>query len=106
MPFDSTPTAEPSFTELARILRHKEEWPEGFEWDYRYGRSCAIGLADRLWGPQRRFRIPAEIYAGVYCPQRWYGWLCPPTAQPKPEWVADAIDRYIARNPIDRVSGI
>ncbi len=39
----------PSLRGLAYLLRHKELWPEGFEFDYYDPFSCAIGLGRRVW---------------------------------------------------------
>lgn len=41
--------SQPTLSGLAWLLRHKEAWPEGFQWDYRFCETCAIGLAARLW---------------------------------------------------------
>jgi hypothetical protein len=40
--------SKPSLATLSFILRNKELWPEGFEWDYTSCLSCAMGLAIRL----------------------------------------------------------
>ena len=45
-----SPVLDPSLKNLSYILRHREWWPDGFEWDYRYCASCAIGLCEKLWG--------------------------------------------------------
>ena len=34
--------------ELSFILRNRELWPKGFEWDYTRCETCAVGLAFRL----------------------------------------------------------
>jgi len=41
--------SKPSVAGLAYILRHKEEWPEDFHWDFNSHRTCALGLMDRKW---------------------------------------------------------
>jgi hypothetical protein len=41
--------SKPSPAALAYILRHKELWPPGFEFDYSDCCYCAMGLADQLW---------------------------------------------------------
>lgn len=38
-----------SLPALAFILRNKELWPKGFEWDYNNCNKCAMGLAKNLW---------------------------------------------------------
>ena len=40
---------EPSLPALAFVLRHKETWPTGFEWNFSNCRHCAMGMAHRLW---------------------------------------------------------
>lgn len=54
MPFDTTPTRPaldvPTLEGLSYMLRHKEMWPEGLEWNFSCRGGCAIGLGDRVWG--------------------------------------------------------
>lgn len=62
MPFDSKSFVEsvPATLEgLAYVLRHRELWPSGFEWDYNECHACAIGMAMKLWsgGGNRRYPI-------------------------------------------------
>lgn len=111
MPFDdstarSTERSSSDLTrllpELARVLRHKEEWPEGFEWDFRHLDGCALGLANRLWprqgswlfinGAERIFLLPAGPWWQPTALMMAFGLI-------RPEHVASAIDRYLARNP-------
>lgn len=40
----------PSLKALSYLLRHRELWPKGFRWNYGNCKTCAIGLADELWG--------------------------------------------------------
>lgn len=42
-------TLEPSLRNLAYVLRHKEMWPKGFEWNYPNFTGCAMGLSEELW---------------------------------------------------------
>ena len=56
MPRDTTQLADappdlttPTLAGLAWLLRHKEAWPEGFEWDFGDCWSCGMGLAALLW---------------------------------------------------------
>jgi len=42
--------SKPSLRTLAYVLRNRELWPAGFEWDYRACGTCALGVANRLWG--------------------------------------------------------
>lgn len=44
--------ATPSLAGLAWLLRHKEAWPEGFEWYYGRCTSCAMGMAVRMYRPE------------------------------------------------------
>ena len=39
---------KPSLSTLAFVLRHRELWPEGFEWDYNDCEQCGMGMAFRL----------------------------------------------------------
>lgn len=40
---------QPSLRALSHILRHKELWPKGFEWNFSKCSTCAMGLANKLW---------------------------------------------------------
>ncbi len=47
--------AHPDPAVLSRVLREGPagpDWPPGFEWDYRSGKTCALGLATKLWPKQ------------------------------------------------------
>ena len=49
--------------ELSHLLRHKEEWPEGFVWNYSRKDSCAAGLADQKFNLQlREWEDGTDIY--------------------------------------------
>jgi hypothetical protein len=59
MPFDGqsdpSPTIalarfreQPTLRDLAVILRHREVWPEGFEWRFSQCEHCALGVAAAL----------------------------------------------------------
>jgi hypothetical protein len=50
---------KPSLRGLNLVLRHRELWPVGFEWDYRSCPNCAMGLAQRLW---KEIEFPVESY--------------------------------------------
>ena len=41
--------ASPSVPALIYALRHREVWPEGFEWDFGRCTNCAMGLTWKLW---------------------------------------------------------
>jgi hypothetical protein len=98
--------AEPTLRDLAYALRHKEMWPEGFSWDYRYSESCAIGLCYKLYD-----RAPSNFdeFNGDYDGNSSYMLFCTPVSFFKypltlrsermhmvtPEMVADRIDDYL-----------
>lgn len=55
MPRDTTALLEappdltkPTLEGLSWLLRHREAWPEGFEWDFYDCRTCAMGLLTRI----------------------------------------------------------
>ena len=39
----------PSMGALSYILRHQENWPTGFQWDFSNCGTCAMGLCCALW---------------------------------------------------------
>lgn len=41
---------KPSRAGLAWILRHREEWPIGFKWDYHDLEGCALAFMRSHWG--------------------------------------------------------
>lgn len=41
--------SKPSLTGLSYLLRHRELWPEGFNFYFMRCEDCAIGLAHRVW---------------------------------------------------------
>ncbi len=104
MPFDGTPPVPglsvPSLENLAYVLRHRETWPRGFEWDYRFGPSCAIGLSAETWpGNGLSYRLPRDIIVGVRPPDRWFEFFRPFRGMEAvtASMVADAIDHLLAR---------
>ena len=61
MPFDALPAEIPfegrtlpdrttALRNLAWLLRNRKHWPAGFQWDYWYEESCAIGLCRKYYG--------------------------------------------------------
>lgn len=40
---------------LIATLRDKTLWPKGFEWNYTRRETCAVGLAERLFGTEDMF---------------------------------------------------
>lgn len=62
----------PDLDSLAIVLRDRSLWPYGFRWDFRQKCSCAIGMAEEIWGPSNPFNqvVPeAQVrkYAEVFC---------------------------------------
>ena len=50
-------TLSPSLRNLAYILRHKEMWPKGFEWDYTHFDNCAMGMCSELWNERSVYSL-------------------------------------------------
>jgi len=60
---------KPSLKGLIYMLRHPEEWPEGFTWYYNSCSQCAMGLAHTLW----RDRVPFPLMANADYVGRIFG---------------------------------
>lgn len=106
-------TREPSVAALSYALRHRETWPTGFEWNYLRVGSCAIGLADRLWGyavqlPGLNARAERRIFINAGGPWGWGLILFMLGRLPTPERVADLLDEHMARvaRPEDEVRDV
>ena len=100
--------SKPSLESLAWLLRHREMWPKGFEWDYMHCPTCAMGMAYALWCDQNILSpCPSEM-------QRVFGMSEISSRQifmdadckrgirlgnVTPEMVADDIDAYLAKRP-------
>jgi hypothetical protein len=66
----------PSLVGLAYLLRHKELWPRGFDWNYNASQTCAVGLSYQFWGngcpilwcdwTRNTFPIPLEKYNNIF----------------------------------------
>ena len=41
--------SEPSLRTLSFVLRNKELWPDGFDWNFAMCTNCAMGLAHQMW---------------------------------------------------------
>jgi|ERR1700691_905373 len=108
MPFDALPdvNTKPNLAHLSHVLRHRELWPAGFEWDYRSCKHCAMGLAGRLYAECCHKRptvsslacsfgierpVASHIFAGL---GGWRGLIFKGLVTP--EQVADAIDARLA----------
>lgn len=92
----------PSLRSLSYVLRHRDMLPKDFEWDYTDCRTCAIGLAGRLWGLTLQPRATdngmmiAEVMGTTYTSVACIFFNLSPAATITPDDVADAIDRYLA----------
>jgi hypothetical protein len=101
-----SPTLTPSLENLSYILRHREWWPDGFRWNFRYRNSCAIGLCQKIYGVHptalheglRDSELtyePSDVYGSIFCaPKFWVLGMGLVT----PELVAKRIDRFLARH--------
>lgn len=104
--------SKPSLGTLSHILRHKELWPEGFEWMFSDCNHCAMGLAMHLWCSKRILGIASSFVKmdQVFCMPHEYVmdiFMGRGTWSPKmlsgnpdlkvitPEMVADQIDIYL-----------
>ncbi len=98
MPFDGTPTkpdlSAPTLEGLAWLLRHKEEWPEGFVWGFGSCSTCAMGVADKTWGSFWDTPGSIQIAATGAFAVGTYGL---PSSRVTPEMVANRIDSYLTR---------
>jgi len=94
---------KPELNNLSHILRNKNLWPEGFEWDYSHCHTCAMGLAHKLWKEQieypltnvmaKVFDMSSEAAGDIFTGM---GKTLEDEQNITPEQVADAIDAYIA----------
>jgi len=108
MPLDCTPAeiapdlSMPTLEGLSWLLRHKEAWPQGFEWDYGDCEHCAMGFACQLWDSVH-FPCTYEM-ASIFdmSPRQAmdiFVWLRPGFEEHiTPEHVAAAIDTHLARS--------
>jgi hypothetical protein len=91
--------SEPSLQTLSFILRHRELWPAGFQWNFMCCSTCAMGLAHMLWPRQIRvacsddmvdaFGISRFVSASLFRSHaKHFGNVTP-------EDVADRIDKHL-----------
>lgn len=70
----------PTLENLSKVLRNQDLWPLGFPWDYTHGATCAMGLADIIWGyeatTQMRNLIPDDSFKEIFLLQRAGTWPC------------------------------
>ena len=112
-----SPVLTPSLENLSYILRHREWWPDGFKWDFRYCSECALGMSRLLWGvdpdtlDDSRLR-PSPItwelnpsYQEIFCTPAGKAslWLRlwdydRAMKSVTPEQVADQLDKYLAKH--------
>ena len=97
--------SKPSLEALSWLLRHKEMWPRGFEWNYSSCDTCAMGLAYELWTEncvgantywmKKIFNLSEEIARAIFIDavvgQGRLGF-----SDITPEMIADDIDEYLA----------
>ena len=109
MPFDfpSHPdelTFPKTLESLSFILRNRQFWPRGFEWNYMRCGSCALGLARDLWWSHRPngdnvYAVASELSADEESMNPIFTGLAiklnKQMIQITPEHVADAIDAYL-----------
>ena len=112
MPRDTTQLADappdlttPTLAGLAWLLRHKEAWPEGFEWDFDDCFRCGMGLAAQLWDACA-FDLTLSLSAGQAViwdipydeANRIFLVGASNSTWITTEMVADRIDAYLARS--------
>lgn len=107
--------SKPSLEALSHVLRHPEKWPEGFEWDYEWCSTCAMGLAGLLWNqlvsddPNEMLDRTASLFAarradmapifsgdGNWIPLAEGCTVLRNLKSVTPDIVADEIDKYLA----------
>jgi hypothetical protein len=102
-PAESLP---PSLESLAIVLRDPSLWPEGFQWNFAYSSTCAMGLAMYVWGEEAGeevvFRQHRQDYHDIFlAKQVERKWGCLPVGYNRdcvqPEDVANRIDRVLER---------
>lgn len=95
---------KPSLQVLSYMLRHKELWPDGFEWAFHDCQRCAMGLAWKLWPKHIAMPTKTEMVRVMGMPfddakAIFGGWAFSHRDVEiiSPELVADKIDEYLAR---------
>ena len=100
----------PSMRALAYVLRHRETWPKGFEWNFQSCKTCAMGLAHLLW--KEITCLDQFAIASAFSISRYdanvifiynYNWVTDGKkvnfSDITPEMVADEIDHYLVTHP-------
>lgn len=91
--------SKPSLKGLAYILRHKELWPEGFEWRFTHPDRCAMGLLYKRGDIELphvgNMAVAMDISHTEANRIFWDGDRTYGTFYPTPEMVAAEIDKYL-----------
>ena len=101
-------SVKPSLEGLAYILRHPELWPQGFEWNFAWCQTCAMGLAWRLCNGQPKtstkgifdwtantFALSPGLVEEMFTTRLMRRIGVQYSDEVTPLHVADAIDRYL-----------
>ena len=56
---------QPSKAALIHLLRHKETWPQGFDFLFALSCRCAMGLAVAVWPEQVRHYNTDDVSAAI-----------------------------------------
>jgi hypothetical protein len=75
---------------LSYLLRNRNMWPEGFEWDYSVCAKCAMGLARKAG--LENFNKELDHTTNVYL---FMNMTDATSSTTTPEIVADRIDGYL-----------
>jgi hypothetical protein len=89
---------KPSLRGLAWRLRRPKLWPEGFKWGYGSCSTCAIALAEKIWGKAALTMILSapgvdrrRIFAGAQRVRHLVS-----MSSVTPDMIADDIEAYLA----------
>ena len=95
---------KPNLKALSYALRHRELWPECFNWDFCDCKTCAMGLAYCLWveidAPIMFFvckhlGLAPLMASKLFLGHNYFYGRQIPYDNITPEMVADAIDAYL-----------
>lgn len=99
---------QPSLAALSYALRHKETWPDWFQWDFGDCFQCAMGLSLALWKDSIRFPnscemvrvfgMPFDKATKIFGGNDWATFYGSLVWRITPEQVADKIDEYLAES--------
>lgn len=91
---------KPSLKGLSYLLKHKELWPEGFDWNWSSPTHCAMGLCRKQWGTRlgmffqlRKHSTIAARMLGITQPEAQHLFLN--SSWSTPTTIADKIDELI-----------